>query len=223
MRIDLKVELKVEDKEFKMNHSTIQHIETNGYQVKSLFEMLKDGTREMHREIDLALPVMKQDLTLDQYGAHLLNLLGFYIPLEEHIMSFMSEMHNWASFEMHRRLKSQLLISDLIALGEMPTTLTQIPLCHEIRKINTVAELAGVLYVIEGLTLTSQITQRKLKAQLLLDEKQIRYYTGYAGNTFEIWNKLRFQAENIVADYEKSDAVRSARYTFVSLMNWLKS
>ncbi len=203
-----------------MNFQLIQQLEITDRQSTSLFETLKQSTQESYQEVEASLPFMSLSCTREQYREHLVNLLGFYIPLEENINLFVDGKLNLAPFEFSKRSKSLKIISDLVSLGATANDLAAIPLCYSIKAINNLPELVGVYYFVERLALTGQIIQRELRSELKLDDKAISYYAGYGKDTFQMWNKFRFQSESNVTELEKVDAVISARGALRNFKLW---
>jgi heme oxygenase (biliverdin-IX-beta and delta-forming) len=187
---------------------------------RPLFEMLKQGTTDLHRKMQILSPVLHHHVTLSQYKDFLLRQLGFYIPIEEQVFEFLSLGRD--PFDMENRKKVPLLIADLNALGVSFQEIHDIPICGAIKEIGSMAELVGVLFVIEELTLDSQIVYKKLKDQLPLADNQLQFYKGYGRDTYEMWYKFRAISEALLSEEDKEEAVTRARITFIKFKNWLK-
>lgn len=203
-----------------MQHHGQHEILNERLDPRPLFEMLKQGTTDLHRKMQILLPVLHNNLTLSQYKNFLTRQLGFYIPIEEHIFEFLS--HERDPFDMPSRKKVPLLISDLNALGIPFHDIHDIPICGAIKEIADMPDLVGVLFVLEELTLDSQVIYKRLKEHLPLADNQLKFYHGYGRDTYEMWYKFRAIAENLVTGVEKEQAVTRARATFIKLKNWLK-
>lgn len=187
---------------------------------RPLFEMLKQGTTDLHRKIESLLPVFRNDFTLQQYKNFLMRLLGFYIPIEDHIADFFS--HRKDMFEMQTRKKVPLLIADLLALGTPMHLIYEVPICAAIKEIDTMPEMVGVLYALEHMTLEEQIIAKKLKEHLPLADNQLQYYSAYGKHTYEMWYQFRALSESLIQQNEKEIAVTRARATFIKFKNWMK-
>lgn len=187
---------------------------------RPLFDMLKQGTIDLHRKMQIVLPVLRNNLSLSQYQDFLIRQLGFYIPVEEQILEFLS--HGRDSFDMQSRRKVSFLIGDLKELGVSYQDINGIPICGGIREINSMPELVGVLYVLESLTLDSQFIYKKLKDLLPLADNQLQFYRGYGRETYEMWFGFKAIAEASIAEKDKEQVMQRARVTFIKLKNWLK-
>jgi len=187
---------------------------------RPLFDMLKQGTADLHRKMQVVLPVLHNNLTLSQYQDFLMRQLGFYIPVEEQILEFLS--HGRDPFDIQSRRKVLLLIGDLKALGVSYQEIHDVPICGGVREIASMAELVGVLYVLESLTLDSQFIYKKLKDFLPLADNQLQFYHGYGRETYEMWFMFRAIAETFIVEKDKEQVVQRARVTFIKLKNWLK-
>ena len=187
---------------------------------RSLFDLLKLGTTDLQRKIEMVLPLTRNDLTFSKYREFLSRLLGFYIPVEEHISDFLS--HQTDPFQMEKRSKVPLLISDLRALSAPMDEIHQIPICGAIKEISSMAELVGVLYATESLTLSSAHVLDHLRRYIQLNENQIKFFSGYKQETHRMWALLRATSEAYVNEQGKETAVTRARSTFIKFKNWMK-
>lgn len=187
---------------------------------RSLFDLLKKGTTDLHRKMQTLSPVLHNNLSVTHYKHFLLRELGFYIPAEEHIAEFI--FHGKDFFDFQSRRKVPLLIADLRALGVSLEEIHDVAICGALKEISTAAELVGVLYVLEGQTLDSQVIYKNLREHLPLADNQLQFYHGYGRETYEMWYKFRAMAENLIEDTEKEEAVTRARVTMIKLKNWLR-
>jgi heme oxygenase len=167
--------------------------------LRHLQAALRDATRAAHHGIDhhaLMAPLLKPSLTLAHY-------------------SYVLQVMNWVHRPLHRCLQGSLqrfcpdhvdqisdrphwLAADLKSLGcdalqPPPSALAQ---WHGPR-LTSAAELAGVLYVIEGSTLGGQVITRQLQTSLQVSPSQgARFFHGHGDQTMARWQAYwRFATE----------------------------
>ncbi|WP_199698674.1 biliverdin-producing heme oxygenase [Deinococcus cavernae] len=110
----------------------------------NILERLKHETRAEHLALEARLPLLRPDLTLEQYAAVLRAFAGVVLPLERRLAAL-----PWpAALDYPARRHTPALQADLGALGlsapefALPDTLaTTLPAAY------------GTLYVLEGSTL----------------------------------------------------------------------
>ena len=186
-----------------------------------IFHRLRAETADAHSALEGQLPVFDPKLSLDRYRQLLIRLYGYYLPLEECLLS--DPQLAETQFDYTERAKSPLIEADLLALGETPTTISQIPRCTSLPVLVTRAELFGGLYVIESATLRSQAIRRHLQAKLGLTlENGGAFFSGYDSDTMRKWNEFSATLVEAAAEFGDDDGiVESARRTCETLENWL--
>jgi len=177
--------------------------------------LLKDGTEDLHREIEAVVPLMRPSLTLEQYQGYLRKLYGYYKPLEAELMKVES-----GGFAIEPRLKSHLLEKDISQLGK---SFDDIGHCSSIPRPATLSEAIGVMYVLEGSTLGAQILVRGLQKNENVKECPTNFLNPYEESTGKMWAEFRAQAEQVVPNQDHNVAVAFAQETFRSLAGWLKT
>ena len=121
----------------------------------SLFERLRSGTEQEHREIEALIDPLKNFRSLDAYKAHVLKSWRFYLPLEGCLAAF-----DWsaAGIDFAPRRKAPLIEQDLRILGVHQPRLEG---AQPLARTNLDFAL-GCLYVLEGATLGGQVISRHL-------------------------------------------------------------
>lgn len=185
----------------------------------NLFEVLKSETYGLHREVEKHIPLLNEDLTLEGYERHLLQLLGFYEPLEQEFMSFIAL--NAVPIESTQRMRTAKLIADLLALGVTPEVIDRAPRCKTLKRVNSVAQLIGAMYVTEGSTLGAQVITPIIKQKLNLLDDQVSFYAGHGQKTGKMWMSFQITGRSLVAPRAIPEAVNAAESTFLSLIQWL--
>lgn len=149
---------------------------------------LREATSELHRQLEEQLNLLDPALTQDGYRMLLERFYGYYEPFEKRLAAAVAQMPP-LSFAIVNR--AELLARDLAALGISSTTLVKLPLCTELPRITTLAEVAGCLYVIEGASLGGQVITRTLKRQLGIHERNGgSFFTGEGSLTASRWKRV---------------------------------
>ncbi len=183
-----------------------------------LLHALKDSTSQYHQQIeqvDLLKKVVSKEITLIEYKKLLSQFYGFINPCEKIIQ------HRF-HYAIEGREKSSLLNNDLSELN--CDTSSDFLYCKNTPNLNTLPEVFGYLYVIEGSTLGGQIMSKLLKQNLqLLPIIPTRYFTAYGKHTRKYWDSfLKTLNDHDFNHDQKENVVTSAIHTFSSLLNWLK-
>ena len=183
-----------------------------------LLDLLKDSTSQYHQQIEqieFLKKIITNEITLLEYKKLLCQLYGFISPCEKVIPP---RFH----YVIEGREKSSLLNSDLSELN--CDTSRDFLFCRNIPNLNTLPEVFGFLYVLEGSTLGGQIITKSLKQNVqLLPVIPTRYFNAYGKQTRKYWDAfLKSLIEHDFKDNQKENLVTSAINTFSSLYNWLK-
>lgn len=158
-------------------------------------------------ELERALDLLRPDLDLARYVRLLERFYGFYEPWERSAGD-----SDW----LEDRRKTPLLRSDLLYFEREPSALA---LCPELPGGGTAAEMAGVMYVLEGSTLGGQLLAKHFARTLSVRPGEGgSFFAGYGARTGAMWQAFRERAER------EGDAHRSiapALQTFDILHRWL--
>ena len=174
----------------------------------SLFERLKSGTEQQHREIEALIDPLKNFQSLDAYKAHVLKSWGFYLPLEGCLAAF-----DWsaAGIDFVPRLKAPLIEQDLRVLGMQQPRLGE---AQPLARRNLDFAL-GCLYVLEGATLGGQIISRHLATLGIGPANGGLFFHGYGARTSEMWKSFQLSATRYcVTEDQIGEAVSGAKSTF---------
>ena len=182
-----------------------------------LHDRLRQATKASHRLLDhhpLLAPLVRSDVTPEQYGDALAALYGVYAPLESGIDGFLAVRP--ALFDYHSRRKLPALKDDLAVLGRPPP---QRALIHPVPA--TAAELVGVLYVVEGSALGGQSIARRLR-QGGFDSLPLRFFSGSGELGAVRWREfLAFADEACLAADQQSAAAAAAVSVFRAIRTHL--
>lgn len=187
----------------------------------SILKRLRTETSERHAGLEQRMTVMDPQLSRADYRAILQGFFGYYAPLEARLGASTTWLD--LSFDFAARRKVPRLEKDLMALGQTAEELTRLPLCAEVPELDTIPQVLGCLYVIEGATLGGQVITRHLLATHgITPERGGAFFAGYGVETGPQWQAFgvmitaaaeRFGGEN--------EIIASANRTFETLDRWL--
>ncbi|CAM2781098.1 biliverdin-producing heme oxygenase [Rariglobus hedericola] len=122
------------------------------------------------------------------------------------------------------REKTPLLISDLHHAGFDDAGIAALPRCTQLPPADTLPEVLGALYVIEGSTLGGQMISRHLEKQFGFSEGAgYSYYRSYGADTPHKWQELRQVLLSHSSPETDDQIVASAQATFARLHEWFAS
>jgi heme oxygenase len=115
---------------------------------------LRDGTEDVHRRLEVDLPLVRADLSTEGYHSILGRFWGIIAPLEEALDGAGVPLDDWAE-----RRKAPLLVADL-------PDVTALPRCHDLPALGGHDAVLGCLYVLEGSTLGGRHVAAHVEATL---------------------------------------------------------
>lgn len=154
----------------------------------SLLHSLRESTQPVHRSLEVALPLMRNDLSVAVYIAILRRFYSLHEPLERQLLSQADALAD-LGIDIAARSKTAWLRTDLTSLEgtgmpPMPSEADGLP------KIRTVWQAMGCLYVTEGATLGGRIIARHLRQHLGIDALNgARFFSSYANRTGTMWKQ----------------------------------
>jgi heme oxygenase len=183
---------------------------------------LKAGTVEQHSAIERIMPFFKNDFSLEAYIRVLKAFLGFFEPVERELRSVATR--DSFGFNIDRRQRSNLLRTDLLALGVTPAEMALIPRCDHLPRLENVDDGLGCLYVLEGSTLGGQLIAREVQTRFGVEEKTgAGFFHGYGSQTGVKWREFCTSVRIYAAGGKSQSAiVHSARSTFELLESWMR-
>jgi heme oxygenase len=182
----------------------------------TIFERLKQGTADIHQQIEERVPVFREDFNLAEYGRLLERFYGYWAPLEMRLLQVPGLNH--PELDLPARMKSALLVDDLRILGRDPASS---PHCSHLPAIDTFSRALGCLYVLEGSTLGARIISKRLAAHLNLHERSgASFFNAYGESSGRRWLEFKcFVATH--ARVGQVEVVVTARETFQCFYEWL--
>ena len=186
-----------------------------------ILKRLKQATSERHAALEGQLPLLDPCLSREDYHQLLGRFFGYYAPLETRLLAL--PWPDEIGFDYSGRHKTPRLEQDLIALGETPETLAQLPRCQDLPEVLTLSNLLGCLYVIEGATLGGQIITRHLLINLgLTPETGAAFFNGYGEQTGAHWQTFCKMLTDLTEETSSDEEIiASANRTFETLGQWL--
>ncbi|MEB0048548.1 MULTISPECIES: biliverdin-producing heme oxygenase [unclassified Pseudomonas] len=179
---------------------------------------LRTATTQQHQALEKRIPFFTADL--DLYTRLIKAYYGFHRPLENllsHVAMTVPDL-DWLM-----RSKTPSLEADLYALGLDAAAIDAIPLCRFALQANSIAQVLGVLYVLEGATLGGQILRNRVYSRLDIDEyKGGRYFAVYGAGTVLMWRGFLACLYEVRDPVERATSVRAAETTFKAFESWLE-
>lgn len=188
----------------------------------SIHDRLKSATQAAHDRLEIGLPLLNPHLTLQHYRQYLCRLYGLYSPLE----LAMLQVRVGIPGGLKRRIKNSWLAQDLLALGETELGLSDIPRCPQLPRMQTEADLAGILYVVEGATLGGRSVVGALRQSIGTEvSRYSRFFLSYGEQVGHRWVECLQYVTSIAgrSDGEGQRIIESACATFLLFEMWLTS
>ena len=192
---------------------------------KSILTRLKAETRENHvriEKVNCMKRLFSPDYSLEEYRALLVKMYGFYAVIEPVISGF---LENDLLPEFQFRIKTGLLIEDLIDRGLTAREIEAIRRWPYQPFVNSQLDSLGVWYVLEGSTLGGQMISTHLAKHFGEKSPAHRFHDCYGENTRAYW--LRF-GEVLKARVDPEDesqcrqVVHAAKSAFDHLNDWME-
>jgi heme oxygenase len=180
---------------------------------------LKTETAACHARLENALDLMRGSWLRDDYIALLEGFYGYVAPWEDEAAACMPA-HLRPFFDGRR--KAALLASDIAFLTGDAPRLASLPAAQNLPALDTVAQLLGSMYVMEGSTLGGRFIASHV-AKVFGFETGFgnAYFDGYGEHTGSMWNAFRDLASATVPPGQHDAAVAAAIETFDGLHAWL--
>ena len=182
--------------------------------VPPVLQDLRAGTAELHIALEKRLPFFSNTLDFKAFVRLMQAYYGFYRPLENALLDSGAIP---VDFDLAPRLKSQILLDDLQALGLTTETIARLPQCQTLPVIDSGPTCLGVLYVLEGATLGGQI--------LRLDaDNGAAFLDVYGAATGRRWRDfIDYLGSRPLSADEREAVVAAAQSTFSCFERWLES
>lgn len=184
-----------------------------------LREALRLQTKALHHQLDqhpLLSQLMARKLALEDYIHCLQALYLFLVPQEREIERFMFMHPISASYQYRRKVTS--LRKDLSYLRQN----IEVDFSAPCLAIESIADLVGVLYCVEGSMLGGQFIVRQLQRSLPEVKNAMNYFFGYGEKTHQYWSEFwSFAGKVCVSSCGREQAVSAACRYFEGLKTHL--
>jgi heme oxygenase (biliverdin-IX-beta and delta-forming) len=183
---------------------------------------LKERTKRLHAQTESAIALMTRLASRESYMKLLARMLGFYLPIER----LMTNAVNCSDLgiDLQERQKTHLLGADLAALGLSPKQIDAVPICSRLPTMETVSNVFGCLYVLEGSTLGGQFIRREVQQRLgLTPEHGCAFFAGYQDRTATAWREFGYAITQFMDKnpQEEERVVNTAAETFERFKEWV--
>lgn len=179
-------------------------------------QRLRQETEADHRNVEGAVPLMRQDLNADEYVRCLQRIYGVVVAWEERAAEVAPE---WLQPALLARQRRSLLELDLawFGLSERDDERPALP------EMNDVSSLLGTMYVMEGSTLGGQLIARHVEATLHLAEgRGNSYFHGHGRQTGPLWKEFCEMLRLRIPDEQTDAVVVSAKAMFSAFGTWMR-
>src|SRR4051794_39609817 len=187
----------------------------------ALRQHVKRETAEVHQRLEAELGLLDPGLSIHRYCGVLRAFHGFYAPVEATLVRLTTEA---PPLGFPLRARSELIESDLLALGLSRREIAELPRCNDLPRFSCLEDLAGCLYVLEGACLGGQIIARVLHQRFGLSQGSgASFFIGDADATAARWLLVLDWLEAVERGGASSEeVVASARATFLTLARWVE-
>ena len=187
----------------------------------TLRQHLKGETAALHQRLEAELGLLEPDLSIHRYCRVLCAFHGFYAPVEVSLVR-LTAVAPPLGFPL--RARSELLESDLLALGLSRREIAELPRCTDLPRLSCPEDLAGCLYVLEGACLGGQVIASAVRQRFgVAKGNGASFFIGDAEATSARWILVLAWLEGLARGGAQSEEiVASARATFLTLARWVE-
>jgi heme oxygenase len=187
----------------------------------TLRQHLKGETLALHQQLEAELGLLEPDLSIHRYCRVLCAFHGFYAPVEGSLVRLTAAA---PPLGFPLRARSELIESDLLALGLSRREIAELPRCTDLPRLSSTEDLAGCLYVLEGACLGGQVIASAVRQRFgVAKSSGASFFIGDAEATSARWILMLAWLEGLSAGGAQSEEiVASARATFLTLARWVE-
>ena len=186
-----------------------------------LRQQLKRETAGLHQRLEAQLGLLEPELSIHRYRRVLRTFYGFYAPVEASLVRLAAA---GPPLGFPLRARSELIESDLLALGLSRRELAELPRCTDLPRLSCPEDLAGCLYVLEGACLGGQVIAPALHQRLgVAKGSGASFFVGDAEATSARWILVLTWLDGLArAGARSEEIVASACATFLTLARWVE-
>lgn len=177
---------------------------------------LRESTAAEHRAVEGTMPLMKPDLTREEYVACLQRLHGIVAAWDD---TARQQAPPSMQDVLRPRLRGHLLEADLDWFGSDDEKENR----PTLPDLNDEALFLGALYVMEGSTLGGQLIARHVEETLGLEPgRGDLYFRGHGEQTGPMWREICNLLRTRVPEELSDRVIESARRTFRAFHSWMR-
>jgi heme oxygenase len=185
---------------------------------------LRDATLEVHQRLhghDGFNAVATGAISRSDYALLLARLWGFHRPFEAILEKAVAKIG--VSRDLEGRRRREMLKSDLATLGATLESIDSLPQCEWLRPMESLAEVMGAMYVVEGSTLGGLHLARALGPLFGAETAEgRRFFLGYGERHGAMWRSFLSELEQSVTTVDEEVAViEGALRTFEIFETWM--
>ena len=187
-----------------------------------LRQQLKRETADLHQRLEVGSGAARTRALAPPLPASAANRsIGFYAPVEAGLVRLAAA---GPPLGFPLRARSELIESDLLALGLSRRELAELPRCTDLPRLSCPEDLAGCLYVLEGACLGGQVIAPALRRRLgVAKGSGASFFVGDAEATAARWILVLTWLEGLArAGARSEEIVASACATFLTLARWVE-
>jgi heme oxygenase len=186
-----------------------------------LHQQLKRETAGLHKRLEAQLGLLGLEFSIHRYVQVLQIFYGFYAPVEASLVR-LTTARPGLGFPL--RARSELIESDLLALGLSRRELAELPRCTNLPRLSCLEDLAGCLYVLEGACLGGQVIAPTLDQRLgVAKGSGASFFVGDGEATSARWIFVLDWLEELVRAGARSEEITAAACaTFLTLARWVE-
>jgi heme oxygenase len=175
-------------------------------------------TREHHADVDHHwLDLMASGVTRDQYKTLLMRLYGFEAPIE----SALAYTPHLVVADRRERMRSGLIVQDLLALGITPGKITALPQCASIGPFGDPAEALGWKYVIERPTQLHSAIKRNVVSRIADAAGACAYLSQFDGIAAARWQQFGILLDDVARRPGTTERMLdAAKAAFAAMRAW---
>lgn len=184
----------------------------------TLAERLREGTQDLHEELERRLDWRHRMATRDGYLTLLARWWGFHRVFEPVV-----DQAFGPDFARPRR-KLHLIERDLVHFGMNREAIEALPRFAPGAGFDDRSAILGALYVTEGSTLGGQVIAHHIRRSLgdAIGSGGCAYYEGYGKqDTAAKWTSFRAFLDRSGEEGRSQSVIDGARWTFEALKSWL--
>lgn len=189
-----------------------------------IMSLLRAETQFAHKQLEqtkILARLFAPDFALAEYRDLLVRFYGFVAAIEPLIFDNLPTSHQPV---LAHRLKADLLVQDLVALGMDVSAVSHISRCDDLPQLDSFPHQMGALYVMEGSTLGGRVISKRLQERFgATVENKLNYYQAYGDNTGAEWKAFQtFMGKQFDEHGDgMATVIAAANATFTALYHWL--